>query len=112
MLKNGSKITVHFINHWTHKEPTETPTEETGHIFTVKTEGGKLGFDGNISRSPYTSRGELFTPFAAYAWTVIFKDEETKQLYRYSEPKKALEEVTGLKDGYIDRIQWLQGGTI
>lgn len=108
MLKNGSKITVHFINHWMHKEPTETPTGETGHIFTVKTEGGKLGFDGNISRSPYTSRGELFTPFAAYSWTVIFKNVKTGRIYRYSGIKKRLEEVTGLKDGYIDKIVWLQ----
>lgn len=108
MLKNGSKITVHFINHWMHKEPTEEKVGCSGQVFTVKTEGGKMGFDGNVSRSPYTSRGELFTPFQAYAWTVIFKNVKTGRIYRYSEMKKGLEEVTGLEDGYIDKIIWLQ----
>lgn len=106
MLKNGDKITVHFINHWMHKRPTEEKTEESGIIFEVKTENNKLGFDGNITKSPYTSRGELFTPFQAYAWSVIFRDENTKRLYRYSDTSRGLEEVTELKDGYIDKIQW------
>jgi len=107
MLKDGDKITMHFVNHWTHKEPTEVRTEETGHVFEVKTERGKLGFDGNIRRSPYTCRGELFTPFSVYAWTVIFRNEESGRLYRYSDMKKGLEEVTGLKDGYIDKINFI-----
>ena len=107
MLKEGSKITVHFINHWMHKKPTEEKVIESGRIFEVKKENNKLGFDGNITRSPYTSRGELFTPFAAYAWSVIFKNVKTGRLYRYSNVKKGLEDVTNLKDGYIDKIIWL-----
>jgi hypothetical protein len=107
MLKDGSKITAHFINHWNYKKPTEVKTDFTGKIFEVKTENGKQGFDGNISRSPYTSKGELFTPFAAYAWSVIFRDEDTGKLYRHSEIKKGLEEVTGLNDGYINQINWI-----
>ncbi len=107
MLRDGSKITMHFINHWNHKTPTEVVLDTTGIVFTVKTENGKLGFDGNIRKSPYTSRGELFTPFSAYAWTVIFRDEKTVRLYRFSDIKTAIEEVTDLKDGYIDRIAWI-----
>jgi len=107
MLKEGSKITVHFINHWSHKDPTEIKTGDTGKVFTVKKEGGELGFDGNTNRSPYTCRGELFTPFAAYAWSVIFRDEDTSHLYRYSNIYNGLEDVTGLEDGYIDKIVWL-----
>ena len=107
MLRNGNKITMHFIDHCRHQNPTEVKTKTTGIVFTVKTESGKLGFDGNIDRSPYTSRGELFTPFSAYAWSVIFRNEKTGQLYRFSSIKNALEEVTNLKDGYIDQISWI-----
>ena len=107
MLKDGSKITVHFINHWMYKVPTEDTPEGYRKVFEVKTVDGKQGFDGNESRSQFTCHGELFTPFATYAWTVIFRDEDTKQLYRYSSIDKRLEEVTGLKDGYIDKIVWM-----
>ena len=98
---------MHFINHWMHEVPTETPSKcHAGKVYEVKTVNGKQGFDGNPERSPYTSRGEVFTPFTAYAWTVIFRDEETRRLYRFSSIKNALEEVTGLEDGYIDKIVW------
>ena len=108
MLKDGSKITVHFINHWNYKTPTEdTPEGWKNKIFEVKTENGKQGIDGNINRSPYTCKGELFTPFSVYSWTVIFKDENTGKLYRHSEIKKGLEDVTELKDGYINKINWI-----
>ncbi len=107
MLKDGDKITVHFINHWMHKIPTEEKVGTTGMIFEVKTVNNKIGFDGNINKSPYTCRGELFTPFAAYSWCVIFRNEKTGRLYRYSSMQNDLEEVTNLKDGYIDKIAWL-----
>ena len=107
MLEVGSTITLHFIDNMSHTTPTEFRTRATGQIFTVKKEGGKLGFDGNTNRSPYTCRGELFTPFAAYAWAVIFRDEETGHLYQYSNIYNGLEDVTGLEDGYIDKIVWL-----
>ena len=107
MLENGAKVSIHFINHWMYKRPTETPTGYTGKVFEVKTINGKMGIDGNITRSPYACRGELFTPFSAYSWTVIIKDIETGKLYRHSEIKKGLEEVTDLKDGYIDLIKWI-----
>ena len=107
MLRNGSKITMHFIDHCRHQNPTEVKVGTTGMIFTVKTENGRLGFDGNINKSPYTCRGELFTPFSVYAWSVIFRNEKTGRLYRFSDIKNALEEVTDLKDGYIDRITWI-----
>jgi len=107
MLKDGDKITVHFINHWMHKKPTEEKVNTTGIIFEVKTKNNKLGFDGNITKSPYTCKGDIFTPFQAYAWSVIFRNESTKELYRYSEMIKGLENVTGLKDGYINNIEWL-----
>lgn len=107
MLKDGSKVSIHFINHWNYKNPTEIKTGYTGKVFTVKTENGKLGIDGNTNRSPYTCKGELFIPFSVYSWTVIFKDENTGKLYRYSEIKKGLEDVTELKDGYINKINWI-----
>lgn len=107
MLKDGNKITVHFINHWNYKVPTEDTAEGwKNKVFEVKTIDGKQGFDGNTSRSQYTCNGELFTPFSVYAWTVIFKDQESGHLYRYSNIYKGLEDVTNLKDGYIDQIKW------
>lgn len=107
MLRDGSKITVHFINHWNHNRPTEdTPKAWAGKIFEVKTQDGKQGIDGNPERSPYTCRGNVFTPFSAYAWTVIFRDIETGHIYRYSDPAKSLEEVTNLEDGYVNQIIW------
>lgn len=107
MLEVGSTITIHFIDHCSHKTPTEFGTGYTGKTFTVKKECGRLGFDGNINRSPYTCRGELFTPFYSYASSVIFRDEDTGHLYRYSNIYNGLEDVTGLEDGYIDKIVWL-----
>lgn len=107
MLKDGSKVTIHFINHWNYKTPKEINTGYTGKVFTVKTENGKQGIDGNIDRIPYVCRGELFTPFSTYAWTVIFKDIDTGKLYRYSNMIQGLEDVTENKDGYIDQINWI-----
>ena len=107
MLKEGSKITVHFINHWMHPEPTEEKTSQTGIIYTVKSINNKLGFDGNTQKSPYTCRGEVFTPFSVYSWSVIFRNVKTGHIYRYSAIKKRLEDVTGLKDGYIDKIHFM-----
>lgn len=110
MLKAGDKITVHFINHWCHTVPTEEATENTGKEYTVKEQHGKLGFDGNERRSPYTCRGELFTPFQAYAQAVIFKNIETGRLYRYNEIYKDLQDVTDLNDDYMTSIKWLEQG--
>ena len=108
MLRDGSKITIHFINHWMHEVPTEdTPKAYAGKVYEVKTVNGKQGFDGNEEKSPYTCRGDIFTPFAAYAWSVIFRDEETGRLYRHSSITNALEDVTDLQDGYIDKIKWI-----
>lgn len=108
MLKDGDKITIHFINHWMHEIPTEdTPKAYAGKVFEVKTVNGKQGIDGNIHKSPAIYNGEAFTPFAAYAWAVIFRDEETGRLYRHSSITNALEDVTGLEDGYIDKIVWI-----
>ena len=95
MLKDGCKVTVHFVNHWNSEAPAEFRTGITGKVFEVKTVNGKAGFDGNINRCPYTSRGELFTPFSSYSWSVLFRDEKTGRFYRYSNIKGGLEDVTG-----------------
>lgn len=84
MLKKNDRITVHFINHWSYKVPTETRTRITGVVFEIKEKNGKLGFDGNPEKSPYTCRGDVFTPFSAYATSVIFQNVKTGDLYRFS----------------------------
>lgn len=107
VLKDGTKVTMHWINHWMHEVPTEdTPKKYAGQVYEVKTVNGKQGIDGNPEQNPYTCRGNIFTPFSIYAWTIIFKAEDTGRLYRYDNIKNGLEDVTGLEDGYIDKIVW------
>lgn len=90
MLKDGCKITVHFINHMNSETPAEFRTGITGKVFNVKTVNGEAGIDGY----PDDGDGEVFTPFSSYSWSVLFRDEETGHLYRYSDIKGGLEDVT------------------
>lgn len=99
MLKDGSKITVHFINHWTCKTPTEIKTDNTGKIYEVKTINGKQGIDGNERKSPTTCNGEIFTPFTVYSHSVIFKDVKTGNTYRMNSCTNTLEET--IENGII-----------
>lgn len=94
MIKDGDKITVHFINYWNHKTPTEIKTDNTGKVYEVKTINGKQGIDGNERKSPTTCNGEIFTPFTVYAHSVIFKDVNTGKTYRMNTPKNIIEETT------------------
>ena len=93
-----------MMNHWNYPVTTEVKTGNTGKVYEVKKVNGKLGIDGNENKSPYTCRGEVFTPFQAYAHSVIFKDTETGSLYRYSEIEKGLEEVPKEE---AEKIKWL-----
>lgn len=40
--------------------------------------------DGNRERSPYTCKGDVFTPFETFAQTVIFENVETGELYHWN----------------------------
>lgn len=94
MLKENSKVKVHFCNH--NKFPSfegESITRTHDKIFEVKKKNGKLGIDYNTSRSPYTRNGEIFTPFETFSWNVIFEDVETGKQYHYSNITGNLEEI-------------------
>lgn len=101
MLKDGAKVTVHFINHWNYKQPTEIKTDNSGKVYKVKTIKGKQGIDGNERQSPTTCNGETFTPFTVYAHSVIFKNVRTGKTYRMNSCTNTLEETIE------NNIKWL-----
>lgn len=92
MIRENSRIKVHFYD-WNNSGHREIKTDISDKIFTVYKKGGELGFDGNQKRSPYTSRGDKFTPFRSYAQSVYFENVNTGKIYRYDNIKGRLETV-------------------
>ena len=78
-IKIGDKVRVLFAN-WN-----GSGWSDIDHgVYTVYESGGRLGIDYNTSRSPYTSRGEVFVPLASFSGsTVGFKNVETGEVYHY-----------------------------
>lgn len=68
-LVEGDRVCVHLYD----TSGREIVTRHFGDVFTVRRESGRLGIDWNTERSPYTSRGEVFTPFYTFAQSVIFE---------------------------------------
>lgn len=91
-MKTGDKIKVHFYD-WNYRDHREVKTDISDKIFTVHEKNGKLGFDGNIKKSPYTCKGEVFTPFEAYAQTVVFENVETGEKYRFDNMKNKIIQI-------------------
>ncbi len=94
MLKENSKVIVCICNHSTFpkiKDAVKTPNSDK--IFEVKKKNGKLGIDWNTSLSPYTCRGEVFTPLDTFSLNVVFIDVETGKQYHYSNIAEDIEEV-------------------
>ncbi len=61
----------------------EIKTRNFDRIFKVYKKNGKLGIDWNTDRSPYTCKGDIFTPFDTFADSVIFENVEDGSLYRW-----------------------------
>ena len=80
MLKANDKIKVHLYD----TSNREIQTRHINTVFTVYEKNGKLGIDWNTERSPYTCKGDIFTPFETFASTVIFEDVETGEKYHFS----------------------------
>lgn len=97
MLKVNDKITAHIINAM-HRTPTEIKTNNVGKIYTIEKVNGKLGIYWNDKE---------FSAFDSFSWNVIFKNINNGKMYRYSEIKAGLEDVTILQDGFIENIKWL-----
>ncbi len=94
MLKENSKVKVYLCNHQTFPEiRDEVKTRSSGVIFKVKKHNGRLGIDYNTRRSPYTCKGETFTPFETFASNVIFEDVGTGKQYHYSNITGSLEKI-------------------
>lgn len=94
MLKENSKVKVYICNNQTFpKIEDAVKTRNSDQIFVVTRKNGKLGIDYNTSRSPYTCRGEIFTPFETFSWNVIFENVETGKQYHYSSIVGDLEEI-------------------
>lgn len=89
MLKIDDKIKVHLFD----TRNREIKTRNYGKVFEVYEKGGKLGIDWNTEKSPYTCKGEIFTPFETFACSVIFESVETGENYRFSNIKKGLEKI-------------------
>lgn len=81
MLKANDKIKVHLYD----TSNREIQTRHFNTVFTVYEKNGKLGIDWNTERSPYTCKGDIFTPFYTFADSVIFENVETKEKYYFSD---------------------------
>lgn len=68
-LAEGDRVRVHLYD----ASGREIITRHFGDVFTVRRESGRLGIDWSTEHSPYTSRGEVFSPFSTFAPSVIFE---------------------------------------
>lgn len=68
-LAEGDRVRVHLYD----GSGREIVTRHFCDVFTVRLESGRLGIDWNTEHSPYTSRGEVFSPFSTFAPSVIFE---------------------------------------
>lgn len=87
-MKKNDKIKVHMYSFGN-----EIETRNFDKVFTVYEKDGKLGIDWNTERSPYTCKGDIFTPFETFASTVIFENVETGEQFYFSNIKNGIEKI-------------------
>lgn len=87
-MKVNDKIKVHIYSFGK-----EIKSRNFDKIFLVYEQNGKLGIDWNTERSPYTCKGEIFTPFETFANTVVFENVETGKKFHFSNIKNGIEEI-------------------
>ena len=85
-MKTNDMIKVHLYD----TSNREIKTKNYDKVFSVYEKNGKLGIDWNIEKSPYTCKGDVFTPFETFAPSVIFENVETGELFRFSSIKNAV----------------------
>ena len=88
MIKANDKIKVHMYSN-----NREIETRHTDTVFTVYEKNGFLGIDWNTDRSPYTCKGDIFTPFYTFADSVIFENVETGEQFHFSNLKNDVVKV-------------------
>ena len=89
-MKANDKIKVHLFSN-----SREIQTRHKDTVFTVYEKNGKLGIDWNTEHSPYTCKGDIFTPFYTFANTVIFENVETGELYHWDNIRNSLQPYKG-----------------
>lgn len=80
MLHENDKIRVHMIE-WPHRR--EIKTGNYGEIFTIQKHPrtGQLCIDWNRWNSPAMCGGDVLVPLSSFAWTVVFENIKTGELY-------------------------------
>lgn len=89
-MKAGDKIKVHLYSN-----NREVQTRHKDTIFEVYMKNGKLGIDWNTEHSPYTCKGDIFTPFYTFADTVIFENVETGEKYHWDNISNSIQPYKG-----------------
>ena len=82
MIKANDKIKVHMYSN-----NREIQTRHINTVFTVYEKNGVLGIDWNTAKSPYTCKGDIFTPFYTFADSVIFENVETGEKFHFNNLK-------------------------
>lgn len=88
-MKANDTIKVHLYD----TSNREIKTRNYDKVFPVYEKNGKLGIDYNTERSSYTYMGDVFTPFEAFAQSVIFENIETGELFHFSNIENAIVNV-------------------
>jgi len=88
-MKANDMIKVHLYD----TSNREIKTRIYNKVFRVYKKNGKLGIDYNTERSPYTCKGDVFTPFETFAQSVIFENIETGEFFHFSNIENAVVSV-------------------
>ena len=88
-MKTNDMIKVHLYD----TSNREIKTRNYDKTFCVYEKNGKLGIDWNTERSPYTCKGDMFTPFETISQSVIFENVETGELFHFSNIENAVVNV-------------------
>lgn len=72
-----------YPNDW--KPENEIKTRNYNKVFQVYTKNGMPGIDWNAEQSPYTNRGEVFTPLNSFSGTTVcFEEIDTGIRYHHN----------------------------
>ena len=84
MLHENDKIRVHMID-WPHRR--EIKTRNYGEVFTIQKHPrtGQLCIDWRRGSSPLVHMGDGLSPLHSFAWTVVFENTKTGELYHNNE---------------------------
>lgn len=85
-MKTNDIIKVHLFG----TDKKEIKTRNFNKVFKVYEKNGQLGIDWNVEKSPYTCKGDAFTPLEAFAQSAIFENVETKEFFHFSNIKNAV----------------------